>query len=397
MFFKKHKKTNTYVALFNYGGGIRGIVPAYVMAEIETRTGLRMADMVDIFTGPSTGSILNAAMTRRHKNNPYKPMYRARHMVSFYERDGAKIFPPDKSRAFRGILHDFNNRTLRLSQMNELLRHGHYDPSYLHRSLHALLGDVKLSESLRTLIIPTYNIDGGQIVAPDNTGGDQGLVGPMRGKNNFVDGGGHAIWLKNVVHADHPTGVKSKTPDVSMLDAVMASCAAPTFFPCHHMTIKYPDARGAESCTAIDGCIFDNPCISYLGAIRRHIPEDAKLIMIVLGTGYTNQSVRGEDWNSYGALGIVDPVNDLPLINIFFHASESALMEGFAEEMGENLYVFNKSLLPDENHPNMPSKQIDDATPENIEKLKRFAQDMIDENSHKFDTLCDFLVANADA
>src|SRR5687768_5345364 len=110
----------TLIALFTYGGGMRGLVPAHIMAKMEERTGLRMADMVDIFSGPSTGAILNAAITRRHPEHLNQPVYKARHLVKFYEREGIKIFPPDSFRDFRGILHDFNNRTLKLSQLNWL-------------------------------------------------------------------------------------------------------------------------------------------------------------------------------------------------------------------------------------------------------------------------------------
>lgn len=202
---------------------------------------------------------------------------------------------------------------------------------------------------------------------------------------------------------DHPPGAPSRTPKVSLYDAVMASCAAPTYYPCHHFKASFPMdlADGSQkwferSFSSIDGVIFDNPCISYLGAIRRHIPEDANLIMIILGTGYTNRSVKKEDWNSFGSLGVVDPVNDLPLINIFFHASESALMQSFAEEMGNNLFVFNKSMITGLGDPNAPSTQIDDASPENVKKLIHFADSIVEENQKKLDTLCDLLVAARD-
>lgn len=148
--------------------------------------------------------------------------------------------------------------------------------------------------------------------------------------------------------------------------------------------------------SAIDGVIFDNPCISYLGAIRRHVPKDHKLVMIILGTGYTNRSIKKEDWNRYGSLGVVDPVNDLPLINIFFHASESALMEGFAEEVGSNLYVFNKSMVGAASNPDAPSTQIDDASPENLKRLNHFAEDIYEENRVKFDDLCHLLATHRD-
>ncbi len=383
----------TLIALFTYGGGMRGLIPAHIMAKIEERTGLRMAEMVDVFAGPSTGAILNAAITRRHPERIHEPLYKARHLVKFYERNGIKIFPPDSFRDFRGMVHDFNNRTLKLSQLNWLFRHGHYDPAHLGKALRALYGDAKLKDSLQSLVIPTYNIDGEQLEVAGEK--DETGASPAPTINNFTDRGGHAVWLKHIKH-NYPEGMPMRTPDVTLYDAVMASCAAPTYFPCHHFTAQYPDKRGAVAFSAIDGVIFDNPCISYLGAIRRHVPPGYKLIMLILGTGYTNRSVKKEDWNSYGALGVVDPVNDLPLINIFFHASESALMDGFAEEMGSNLYIFNKSMIAGMNDPDAPSAQIDDASPENLKRLERFANEIMEENLASFDAVCHVLASRRD-
>lgn len=376
------------IALFNYGGGMRGLIPAHIMTRIEQATGLRMADMVDIFCGPSTGAILNAALTLRHPDHPTRPRYRARHMVRFYEREGSRIFPPDRFREFRGLIHDFNNRTMKLRQLNNIFRHGHYDPANLGRALKALFGPAKLGESLRSLIIPAYNIDGEQLRVISERGEDPD--DPVRTLNNFSDEGGHALWMKNMILNGPRSG---NAPDVTLYDAVMASCAAPTYFPCHHLTIAHKGQKADYA--AIDGCIFDNPCISYLGAIRQHIPQGKKLILIGLGTGYTNRSFKKEDWNRFGSLGVVDPVNDLPLINIFFHASETALLESFGQEMGENLYVFNKSLLSGRGA-DWPSTQIDDASPENLQRMKNFADILIEDNAKKFDTVCDLLVRNRD-
>ncbi|MCB9988821.1 MAG: patatin-like phospholipase family protein [Rhodospirillales bacterium] len=383
----------TSIAIFNHGGGIRGLIPARIMTRIEEMTGLPMSAMVDIFAGPSTGAILNAALNRPNQKEPDKPAYKAENLVYFYERNGAKIFPPDRFRDFRGIVHDFNNRTLKLNQLNALFRHGHYDPGNLSKALRAMYGETRLSETLSSLIIPTYNIDGEQLEIVQEVG--ESLETPAHTKNNFIDHGGHAVWLKNI-KTGYPEGQINRTPDVSMYDAVMASAAAPTYFPCHHFDVTYPDRRGKRAYTGIDGVIFDNPCISYLGAIRRHVPEDHKLIMIVLGTGYTNRSIKKEDWNRYGSLGVVDPVNDLPLINIFFHASESALMDSFEEEMGNNLYIFNKSMLPDINKPDNPSVQIDDASPENLKRLARFTDELLEEHKGKFEAVCHLLVNRRD-
>lgn len=382
----------TTIALFNYGGGMRGLIPAHIMSKIEDVTGLRMAEMVDIFTGPSTGAILNAALNLRHPEHPSEPKYRARHMVRFYEREGARIFPADSFREFRGLIHDFNNRTMKLSQLNGLMRHGHYDPTNLSAALQALYGDARLRESLRSLVIPTYNIDGEQIQIVSERGetGDS----PVHTRNNVTDRGGHALWMKNI-RTGHPAGSQDDVIDISLYDAVMASTAAPTYFPCHHFSARLPGHKHYSYFSGIDGCIFDNPCISYLGAIRQHVPPGHRLSMIVLGTGYTNKSIKREQWNRYGALGVVDPVNDLPLINILFNASESALMDTFEAEMGQNLFVFNKPLA-DPSRTDNPSPQIDDASPENFRRLRVYVDELLEEYKDQFDDVCHLLVSNRD-
>lgn len=381
------------IALFNYGGGMRGLIPAHIMTKIELATGLRMAEMVDIFCGPSTGSILNAALNLPHPSEPGFPKYKARHLVRFYEREGLNIFPPDRFRELRGLIHDFNNRTMKIGTLNNLFRHGHYNPKHLSDSMKALFGNAKLQDSLQSLIVPAYNIDGDQLMAARER--DEGSDAPVHTINNIMNEGGHAMWLKKIsfqkgFYCSQPE------PDVSMYDAVMASTAAPTYFPCHHFNMRWPGRTDEYHYTGIDGSIFDNPCMTYLGALHPHLKPGQKVIMIVLGTGHINRSIKKDEWNRYGSLGVVDPANDLPLINIFFHASESALMDTFSTEMGENLHVFNKSLI-NGRKPDWPSLQLDDGSPENLKRLRDFAETIMEENKAKFDTVCNLLVRNRDA
>jgi predicted acylesterase/phospholipase RssA len=379
------------IVLFTYGGGLRGLIPAQIMARIESDTDLRISDMVDVFAGPSTGAILNAALTLRHEDDRGRPKYRARHLVRFYEREGERIFPPDRFREFRGLIHDFNNRTMRISQLNSLFKHGHYNPANLGRSLRALYGDAKLSHSLRSLIIPTYNIDGEQLYAVTEAG--ETPLSPVHTKNNFMDTGGHAVWLKNI-RINKGLIPSPPIPEVSLFDAVMASTAAPSYFPCHHFGARWAGDTKQHEYTGIDGGIFDNPAVTYLGALRRHLLPEQKIVMIGLGTGYTNKSIKKDDWNRYGALGIVDPVNDLPLINIFFHACESALLDSFKDDMEDNLFLFNKSLVSSKRDNTYPSLQIDDGSPENMKKLKDFADGIIEENRAQYEQVCNILVRN---
>jgi uncharacterized protein len=379
------------ITLFTYGGGLRGIIPAQIMAHIEQDTGLRMADMVDVFAGPSTGAILNSALTLRNPENNATPKYRARHLVRFYEREGERIFPPDRFRDLRGLIHDMNNRTMRISQLNNVLGRGHYNPYNLGRALRALYGEAKLNDSLKSLIVPAYNIDGEQLRVFNDTGE---IGGTMHTYGNYMDTAGHALWMKNI-KINGAVGTRHKTIDVSLYDAVMASTAAPTYFPCHHFEARWPGNTHRHHYTAIDGSIFDNPSATYFGALKPHLLPEQNTVMIALGTGYTNKSIKKDEWNSFGSLGVVDPVNDLPLINIFFHAPESALLDAFKDEMRGNLHIFNKSLVT-ERKSDWPSIQIDDGSPANMKRLKDFADGIVEDNRAEYEKVCDLLVNNYD-
>ena len=95
---------------------------------------------------------------------------------------------------------------------------------------------------------------------------------------------------------------------------------------------------------------------------------------------------------------MVDPVNDLPLINILFHAPESALIDSFRQELGDDFYLFNKSLIADgAEGNNPPSTEIDDASPDNLRKLEQFFEETLEENKDQFDAVCHLLVNNRDA
>lgn len=75
-------------------------------------------------------------------------------------------------------------------------------------------------------------------------------------------------------------------------------------------------------------------------------------------------------------------------------APETALVDAFETEIGENLYVFNKSMVSGPFVQDYPSTEIDDASPENIRRLKNFYEMTLEENRRGFDQLCDILVKN---
>jgi predicted acylesterase/phospholipase RssA len=67
------------------GGGIRGLIPSLVLAEIERRTGRRIADMADLIAGTSTGGIIACGLA---KPSPLP----ATEIAALYEQEGPEIF-----------------------------------------------------------------------------------------------------------------------------------------------------------------------------------------------------------------------------------------------------------------------------------------------------------------
>jgi uncharacterized protein len=117
------------------GGGIRGLIPALVLAEIEERTGRRTAEMVNLIAGTSTGGIIACALA---KPDPMS----ARRIADIYVEDGPKIFDRSLLRTITSVGGLADER---------------YDDKGLMRSLRAHLGDTPMRAATVPLLIPAYD------------------------------------------------------------------------------------------------------------------------------------------------------------------------------------------------------------------------------------------------
>ena len=72
------------------GGGIRGIIPATILAEIEQRTSRPTASLFDLMAGTSTGGIISLALSRDGGGGV--PKYRALDLLDLYVNRGPEIF-----------------------------------------------------------------------------------------------------------------------------------------------------------------------------------------------------------------------------------------------------------------------------------------------------------------
>src|SRR5262245_39815807 len=72
------------------GGGIRGILPAMVLSDLERRTNRPIIDLFDLIVGTSTGDLLALALACPGEGG--RPRHSARDVIRFYEVEGKRVF-----------------------------------------------------------------------------------------------------------------------------------------------------------------------------------------------------------------------------------------------------------------------------------------------------------------
>ena len=117
------------------GGGIRGLIPALVLAEVERRAGRRVFELFDLIAGTSTGGILACGLCAPD------PLPASR-LVRLYEEEGPEIFD-------RSIFQ-------RIRTADGLLDEK-YDSEALDSILDRFLADKRLSETRPDLLVPAYD------------------------------------------------------------------------------------------------------------------------------------------------------------------------------------------------------------------------------------------------
>ena len=73
------------------GGGIRGVIPAMVLAHIEEKVERPIAELFDVIAGTSTGGLIALGLTCPGAGG--RPKFSAGEVVAIYEDDGRTIFP----------------------------------------------------------------------------------------------------------------------------------------------------------------------------------------------------------------------------------------------------------------------------------------------------------------
>ena len=288
------------------GGGIRGLIPALVLAEIEQRTSRRIAELVDMIAGTSTGGILACALG---KPDPLP----AAEIASLYVEEGPKIF----------------DRSL-LKQITSL--GGYLDERYssggLERALERYLGDTPMSAATLPLVLTTYDTE---------------------------------------ARAIHLLRSEGEHSGASMVDAAHATSAAPTYF----------EPVRLDGATLIDGGVFAvNPALVAYAELRGKLD-----LLLSLGTGEHTRPLPYEKVKDWGQLEWARPV-----IDVVFDGGQDAV----------DMQL--RALLPDgyvrlQTQLEKASDDLDDASADNLERLREEAEALIARETRTIDDVCARLTA----
>ena len=313
------------------GGGIRGIIPAVVLAEIENRTRRPIATLFHLIAGTSTGGIL--ALGLAIPKSAGAQLYSAKQLAGMYEQQGACIFS-------RSVWH-------RLAACGNLT-HEKYPRGGIEQVLLDYFGESRLREAATDILIASYEIE-------------RSLP----------------FFFRSSMARARPDY------DFQTRDVARATSAAPTYF----QPMKLPTGVNSHHYTLIDGGVFaNNPAACALVEARTTHPEAASYLVVSLGTGELNYSFPYDAARNWGLAKWA-----MPLLDIVFDGVSKAVDYQLRQllpdtpEACQRYYRF-QATLGGRNH------SIDNTSPANISALKALAYELIEKRSDDLDKICDALV-----
>jgi predicted acylesterase/phospholipase RssA len=330
------------------GGGIRGIVPAILLAEIERRTRQPIAKLFDLIVGTSTGGILALGFTV--PNSTSEPKYEAEDLIQLYEENGKHIFA--RPYPFLRTVHRIRNVVTEK-----------YNAGHLEKILQEYFQTTCLSAALKPVVVTSYEIE--------------------RRVPFFFK----SVWAQ-------PQG-RGANYDFPMWKVARATSAAPTYFK--PFTIATDDL--SDYYALVDGGVFaNNPTLcAYAEAKWMRddglFPEEDDFLIVSLGTGELTRALYYDHTKGWGVGRWAQPIL-------------SVVFDGVADSVHYQM----KQLLPDIPNPVSGKKvkryyrfqsvlyegndDLDDASPKNIRLLKLLARNIIDTQGADLENLCGHLVSS---
>jgi uncharacterized protein len=318
------------------GGGIRGIIPATVMAEIERRTGKHIAELFDLIAGTSTGGLLALGAVKSLRDPATDALYihySAADMVTLYEMEGPRIF----YRAPWRILNTVGG-----------LLDEKYPSENIEGVLNEYFGDSLLSESMADVIVPAYDIETREPI----------FFKSRKARNNTED-------------------------DCRMWQVARATSAAPSYFEpalIHSADVSHALVDG--------GVIANSPAMCAYAEARKHYAHASDIMLVSLGTGDLTRRIPINDARNWGLAEWL-----APLFSMMFDGMADSVNYQLTQLLPH--YDENRRYYRFQTRLTGGSDTLDDASRTNIRALKMVAQDMVRAHTELLDELCEQLLVTA--
>jgi patatin-like phospholipase/acyl hydrolase len=224
------------------GGGIRGLIPALVLSQIEQRAKRPVAELFDVIAGTSTGGILALGLTCVRDGD--RPRYSAADLADIYVTEGPTIFP-----------HEF------LAKERQLIE-PKYSSAGREKVLGEKFGDARLKDAVTEVIATSYDIERRE-----------------------------PVFFRSV-RAKH-----SAAYDFLARDVALATSAAPTYFK----PVQLAGAAGEPPYALVDGGVFaNNPGMCAFVDDTTVRGDRERALVVSLGTGELTRRFPYEDAKGWG-------------------------------------------------------------------------------------------------
>lgn len=349
------KANPKYKILAIDGGGIRGIIPALVLAEIEKRTQKPIFSLFDLISGTSSGGILALGLTKPRLDleavdtSPVA-QYSAEELLQIYLEYGAEIFYEPFWEQVLGQLEDIFVQPKYSSEGREEIIRQYFD-------------DTPLENNLKEVFVTSYDIE-------------QRIP----------------IFFTNKLEKQQTESKKFRKlcGGFTLTDAALATSATPTYFAPHRVASSH-NTNGFY--TLVDGgVVANNP--ANLAIVEAQISRQENkqflntedILLVSLGTGSLTSVYPYDEVKKWGLLQWAKP-----LLNMVLDGG-SEVVAGELERLFEasnkgnkNSYYRFQTFLKSE------LEEIDNAKPENVRQLEVLGNVLIQEKSQQIDELCSIL------
>ena len=316
------------------GGGIRGVIPCQILAELENdiieRDGpdARLCDYFDLIAGTSTGGIIAIGIALGIKTQT---------ILKLYLNHGDEIFPSRNQRKISKAINIFHgNPFYERTRLKELLREAY--------EKNTGISDVRIGHARTRLLIPTYSLTNREI---------------------------------HVLKTSHSPKLQ-RDYQIPAIDAALSTAAAPAYFTPYDFQYNNigKDGEGSMSKMVDGGIVANNPAFMALLEATNclNIPlENIRLLSI--GTG-EEKKVCPKKSTEITPWFWVNPTNGPMLYEIMAEAQSAQvhnLLNLYKNGIGGGvddrfLYVRLQHRFVDNDH-----IDLDSTSPENMKLMREVA------------------------